>query len=76
MEIDWWLLFREARVDAWHNVVIILQGIWSGFVEMLTSGDLFQTTLAIILIVAIVYTSWRTLFRLASRLTRYGAWDS
>ena len=75
MDIDWWSLFKEARIEAWHSVATIIKGFVNGLISMLTSGDLFQTIIAITLIVTIVYTSWRTILRLVSRLTRYDAWN-
>ena len=73
MDIDWWSLFREARVEAWHSVAIIFKGIWNSLVEMLTSGELLQIALALVIIIGAIATSSAALLRLFIRLTRYGA---
>ena len=45
---------REARVEAWKNVGIILNGFWDVLVKMLTSGEPIQVILGLIVIIGVV----------------------
>lgn len=75
MNIDWLSLFREMRIEAWHNVATILGSFLEQFWKMLTSGDPLQTILVIGLFAVLIYTSSRVIIKLIFRLTRNGALD-
>lgn len=67
MEIDWWSLFREARHTAWEYVGTISRSAFEALVNMLFYGDLFQTLLALLIIGAFIYTSWRVVVKIFIR---------
>lgn len=73
MNIDWWSLIREARVEAWKNVASFLAVFLETIGKMLTSGDPYQVIPVIIFIIAIISSSAWAITRLVMRLARYGA---
>jgi hypothetical protein len=75
MNIDWWSLMREMRVEAWKNVGTILSGLLEQFWKMLTSGDPLQAILVVALFAVLIYTSGRAVLKLIGKLTRNGVLD-
>ena len=73
MNIDWWSLIREARIEAWKNAASFLGVFLEALGKMLASGDPYQVIPAIIFIIAIISSSTWAIVRLVMRLTRYGA---
>ncbi len=67
MKMDWWSLFREARHTAWEYVGTIGRSAFEALMNMLFGGDLFQVFLAILIIGAFIYTSWRAILKIFVR---------
>lgn len=73
IDIDWWSLIREARIEAWHHLIVIFKIVCNHLIQMLSSGDTLLIVLALIVITGTIATSSTALLRLLLRLTRNGA---
>lgn len=71
MDIDWWLLIREARLEAWKSVGAIFNKLWSRLIEMITSGETLQASLALLVLLSVAILSGRIIIKLLLRIIRY-----